>query len=335
MTEPGPFAPPSGALPPRPPAAPPADAPASVLPPPTGQPVGTMPPAFAPPVVPPPPRRRWLIPVIAGGSLAVVALAIGVGFAAVQVGGAISRSPLAGSPEQEFVEMDSLLRGDPGSPVAADPLTCGACFNVAHAEMISFPSATYAQLGVPITDGFTYDTTVGADEIQYSSWWTADEAGPDTCYFGYPPAPLYTLPNASAGGSVNDDQIYYPDAHRDQDELHILSESFRVFDETALATTYLAGVEAAVAGCSVISFPEQGWSGAITATPALDLPPSVAAYGWVQGNDYSRYFAVDLQRGNLVVRLAMWTDADGATESEFRAFVEEYAAKLAELEPAG
>ena len=333
MTEPGPFAPPSGAITPRP-----ADAaapPSPVLPPPAGQPVGTTPPVvFPPPVVPPPPpRRRWLVPVIIGGSLVLVGLIAGVGFAATQIAGAISRVPYGVAPEADVEEMDSLLRGDPGSPVADQPLSCGACFNAAHVDLITIPRDAYFGLGVPITDGSWYETTLGADQIEKSGWWVSDGGTPDACYFTYATAPGYFATNASAGAAVNDDDIIYPDWHADEDEYYLLTESVRVFDETALATAYLAELETAVAGCSSVSFPDQGWSGTVTATPALDLPPSVASYGWAEGNDFGRYYAVELQRGNLIVRLSLWTDAYGATETEFRAFAELYAEKLAELEP--
>lgn len=332
MTDPGPFAPPSGALTPRPVETAPA---ASVLPPPIGQPIGTGSPAGPtfPIVPPPPPRRRWLVPVIVGGSLVLVALLAGVGFAATQVAGAIAQAPFGTPPEDEFPQMDSLLRGDPGAPVAAEPLACEVCFDLADARSIALPGAAYSGIGVPVSDNSTYEATVGADQIEKSGWWIADGGTPDACYFTYTNAPLYVVPNDSGGAAVNDDVILYPDWHSDADEFYLLTESVRVFDSTSRATTHLAEVETAVAGCPSISFPDSGWSATVTPTPALDLPASVAAYGWVESNDFGRYFAVELQRGNLIARITLSTDAYGATESEFRAFTEEYAAMLAELEP--
>lgn len=336
MTDPGPFAPPSGALPPRTADSGPAPAPGPALPPPTGTPIATTPPA-AVVVPPPPPSRPWLIPVIVAGSLVVLALLAGAVFASVTLADAVAQGPFGAlgddDVEDEFGQMDSPLRGDPGTPIAADPLTCGACFNVAHAQMITFPSGSYAALGVPITDGFTYETTVGADQVEKTGWWVSDGGMPDACYFTVTQSPLYVAPGASDGADANDDDVYYPDWHSDGEDYYLLTESFRVFDDTAQATAHLGDVEAAVGGCSSVSYPDQGWSATVAAAPALELPSSVAAYGWSEGNAYGRYYAVELQRGNLVARLVLSTDAYGATESEFRAFAEEYAAALAALEP--
>lgn len=82
-----------------------------------------------------------------------------------------------------------------------------------------------------------------------------------------------------------------------------------------------------------MSYPRSGFAARVAAAPALRLPDSVAAYGWTESNDYSRVYAVDLQRGNLVARVTLTTDGSGPTETEFRVLAEEYAVLLAGLEP--
>lgn len=344
MTDPGPFTPPSGALPPRsgdatPPPVPPAPPappvpPAPALPAPTGQPIGSTYPVMMMP--PPPPRRRpWLIPVIIVGALAFVGLIIGVAAVAIQL--ATSLSPVADpAPDSAPIgELDDLLEGDPGSPVAVDPLDCGVCFGIDDARTLGLPDEAYSEVGLSSTDDEIYETSAGATQIDQTKWWKADGGSPDTCYFAYPSAPLFLTPGFPDDPAAEADRVYYPEWHHDGSEYYYLTEGIRLFGDTDAATTYLADLESAIAGCPDYSYTESGWFGLVTATPAFELPDSVAAYGWAESGGLSRFYGADLQRGNLVVRLTLNSDPGGPTEAEFRELVEAYAELLAELEPAG
>lgn len=325
MTEPGPFTPPGGTPP---------------LPPPTGAPIGVTPtPAItvAPPqpMAPPPsPRRPWLIPVIIGGSLLLVGLIAGVAIVAVQlatwVGGMPTTSPpVAGAP------LDDLLEGDPGSPVAVDPLDCVVCFEMADARTLSLPAEAYAAAGLPNGDGDVYEVAAGDDQLDNSKWWKSDGGTPDECYFAYTTSPLFFAPGDPDNPTAERDRVYYPEWHYDEAEYYAFTEAVRVFDQTSSATAHLAQLESAIAGCPDYAYTETGWYGEVTAAPALDLPDSVAAYGWAESSGVTRFYGVDLQRGNLVARLTLWSDADGPSEAEFRELAEAYAVLLAELDPAG
>lgn len=335
MTEPGPFTPPGGLVPPPvPPPVPPASVPvphATVPPTPstpasTGAPIGITPTWSAPP----PRRRRWLIPVIIGGSLAAVGLIAGVAFAAIQL--ATSASQSAFSPSGG--DLDELLEGDPGSPVAVDPLDCGHCFDVDDARSLDLPAAAYAEIGLPHSDDEEFDITAGEDHSDSTEWWKSDGGTPDRCYFTSTSAPLFFSPGDSGDPSADRDIVHYPDWHWDSSDYYSFTETVRVFDESASAAAHLAALESAVDGCSRYSSTETGWHAAVSATPALDLPNDVAAYGWAESTGVNRYYGVDLQRGNLVARLTLFSDPDGPTEVEFRDLVEAYAVLLGELEPA-
>lgn len=333
FTPPGGGSPTSGAVPPSggvPPIPPPPSPP--VLPPPTGAPIGAVPLPSAPP---PPPKRRWLIPVIVGGSLLLVGLIVGVAVVAAQLATWVGDIPTANGPPTEEAPLDDLLEGDPGSPVAVDPLDCAACFGVADARTLVLPPEAYAGVGLSNSDDDAYETTAGDDQVDNTKWWKADDGTPDQCYFTYPSAPLFFAPGDPGDPAAERDIVYYPEWHFDSSEYYFFTEAVRVFDETASAEAYLAELESAVAGCPNYSYPESGWSSVVTATPALDLPSSVAAYGWAESGGLGRYYAVDLQRGNLVARLTLSSDPDGPTEAEFRQLVEDYAVLLAELEPEG
>jgi hypothetical protein len=201
------------------------------------------------------------------------------------------------------------------------------------ARDLGSPAAVYAEIGLPVGDDASLELTAGEDQIDQTKWWNTDGGTPEQCYFTYPRAPLFF-----AAGDVGDapgaaDTVFYPQWHSDADEYYVLTEAVRVFDSTASATAYLGDLETAIAGCPNYSFPESGWAVAVTPAPALDLPASVAAYGWAESNEYSRFYAVDVQRGNLVSRLTLSTDAYGPSETEFRAFAENYAEQLAARAP--
>lgn len=326
MTEPGPFTPPSGPLTPRPPGTPPhASAP---LPPPTGAPRET-PPHPAPPRRA---RRRWLLPVIVGGSLAVVGLVVGVAILAVQLAGWARDLPLAGGTLSEETQ-EELLLGDPGSPIAVDPLDCTRCFTLPDARTLGLPEERYEDVGLTESDGGSFYLTAGEDQAQQTHWWDDSGGTPDNCYFAYSKGPLFFTPGESGEATEFHDPVYYPVWHFDESMFNSFTEGVRVFDDSAAAVGHLAALESAIAGCPDYSMPEFGWAAALTAAPALDLPDSVAAYGWVESGGIHRFYAVDLQRGNLVARLTLASDPSGPSEAEFRSLVEAYAVVLAGLDP--
>jgi hypothetical protein len=329
MTEPGPFTPPGGSVPPPPSAA----AAPPPLPPPSGAPIGVPPVPSAFPVLPPPPRQRpWLIPVIIGGSLVLAGLIAGGVILAVQLASWVGEMPAA-NPVAPSVG-DELVEGDPGSPVAVDPLECTGCFILSDARSLTLPDESYAAIGLPDNDGTIVDGLTAKEQRDQSGWWADDGGSPDACYFTYTDAPLSFVPG-EAEAAEKDDALHYPAWHHDRDEYYLLTQGTRLFDDTAAATTHLAALQSAVDGCPTYSLPATGWAAVVTPAPALTLPDSVAAYGWVEVGGPTRYYAVELQRGNLVTRLALNSDAGGPTEAEFRELVEAYAELLGELEPTG
>jgi hypothetical protein len=336
MTEPGPCTPPGGAVPP-----PNAAVPPPPLAPPTGTPTFfTSAPSGVPslPVPPPPPRSRtWLLPVIIGGSLILAGIIAGVVVAAFQFATWVGEAPLANPPGDSDVPSgtgDDLLEGDPGSPVAVDPLECTGCFILSDARNLALPDENYAAIGLPENDGTTVDGLTAKEQRNQSGWWADDGGSPDACYFTYTDAPLSLVPG-EADAVAKDDALYYPAWHYDRDEYYVLRQGIRLFDDSAAATTHLAGLDSAIDGCPNYALPGTGWAAVVTPAPALTLPDSVAAYGWVEVGGPTRYYAVELQRGNLVARLALNSDPDGPSEAEFRELVEAYAVLLGELEPTG
>lgn len=336
MTDPGPFAPPSGALPPRPAAEqPPPTAP--VLPPPTGQPVGV---GTAQVLPPPPRRRRWLIPVIVGGALGFVALAVGVGFAAAQLSDAALSSGVLGGPfvDDPYLPPESadLMEGEPGSPLAVDPLACEVCFT--HDEIVDLDASAqaYVSLGLPLSAQDTGSGQAGTEHRGSYDAWRTQNASPDECFFSYSYSPLAS-PESDfmlSGDPGYDDEVYYYGYSSSDDQYYVLTPTGRLFDDTAAASAHLGDMDRFLAACSGLTAEDEFGEHSIDIqeAPALDVPASVAALAWTQTTEWGRAYQVDLQRGNLVVRLSLNSDGYGPTEAEFRTFVEDYARQLGALE---
>jgi hypothetical protein len=329
MTEPGPFIPPGGPVPPPPP------------PPPTGAPISIVPTNVVPtgvvpmtPVPPPPRRRRWLIPVILGGSLLLAGLIAGVAVVAVQLATWASDLPTTSPPDgpgsDELLPPDDLVEGDPGDPVAGEPLDCVTCFAPDDVRQIEVPDAAYARLGLPVDDRQPFEVPMFTDQRDYVGWWEDDGGSPDECYFAYTQAPLLFAPERD--GIANSDQIVYASSHSDPDGVYWLAEGSRVFVTNAAASAHMLELEAAVDGCLAYSLTGAGYAAEVTAAPAFEVPRDVAAYGWVETAGLSRYYAVDVQRGNVVTRLSLFSNSQGPSELQFREFVERYAQALADLE---
>lgn len=319
--------------------------PAPILPPPVGEPRPHVPPQPAPHpgygvpptygYVPPPPPRRpaWLIPVIAGA----VVLVLGIG--ALVVGAVVffttvSRTAAGNDPVTVAGPPAPPATGDPGSPVAADPLDCVGCFTPRDAARLRLAPLVYLDLGLDYDDGAPYSTTVGEELDLSVDGWQDVGGDPAECFFAFPQSPIAHTPDGRTAEG-DDDHLHYPSWHFDETETYWLTEGVRLFDDSDAATAYMAGLETAVDGCDTYSLPDNGWIARLEAAPALDLPASVAAYGWVETGGYNRYYVFDLQRGNLVLRVALGSDGVGPTEAEFRAFAESYADLLGQLEPTG
>jgi hypothetical protein len=159
------------------------------------------------------------------------------------------------------------------------------------------------------------------------------KGSPDECFVTFPQAPLSILdqPPVDDDGSL----ISYTGAWADKDEWSNLAQAVRLFETDEDAVTYMAGLPDVIEGCTHYQSGsgDTYWQADVTPAPALKLPPSVAAIGWVeQGDYYARYYAFDVQRGNIVIRTALST-TDEISELEFRSLVEHVALQLSEIQP--
>ncbi|WP_395639251.1 hypothetical protein, partial [Pseudolysinimonas sp.] len=171
----------------------------------------------------------------------------------------------------------------------------------------------------------------------YDAWRTQD-GSPDDCFFSFPYAPIAS-PESDFMLSSDpgyDDEVYYYGYNSSNDQYYVLTTTGRLFDDTATASAHMADLDRFLDDCTAYTTEDDygEYSVHLQEAPAIEVPSSVAAMAWSQTTDWGRFYTVDLQRGNVVVRLSLNSDGYGPTEAEFRRFIEEYARQLAALEPA-
>ncbi|CAN5227478.1 hypothetical protein BH11ACT5_BH11ACT5_15660 [soil metagenome] len=277
------------------------------------------------PAPPPPPRPRRT-GLIVGGSIVGGLLLVGA-----IVGVAVLVANLVVGPPAPVIQ--SLLTGDPGSPVAVSPEDCPElCFTSASIRDAVLPDAAFEEIGLSEKEGvggFVYSSLSDAVTSTKEAW-AADGGTPDDCFFTY-----YIVPMAIAMDgtpAMVDDALELIGTHTDRREVSTLTQSVRVFETSQSAVDHMGSFRDQIEGCD--SYRIDAGYGAITVTaaPALEVPASVAAIGWVESSRDSRYYAFDVQRSNFVVRTYLYTDG-AITEDGFRSLVSQVASNLAELEP--
>jgi hypothetical protein len=299
-----------------------------------------------PPPVPIPPSRP--------GRTAALVIGIVVG-AVVVIGGLgvalffVAQSAITSleSAELEFLDPDSgpppvvdqlpLLEGEPSPPVAVEPLVCDeACFTLTMLNDVVPPDEAFEKLGLPVEDYTWGDYSRSIPGREYTAVhkaWLEADAEPDECFFTYFSSPVAAAdPDDRPRSST--DTINYLGYHYSDDNFSGIELIARVFPDSGTAEEHMRAMDAIVPSCT--SLQSGGgtsyWAADVTTIPALNLPPSVAATGWIEDSPYGRYYVVDLQRGNLVSRATAYAD-DALTEEQYRTFIEEHAVQLSQLTP--
>lgn len=277
-----------------------------------------------------PHRRRWVIPVVLVSVLVVVGLLL---IAAFGIAGVIQNLGAHRAPDQPFVE------GEPASPVAASPLDCaGQCFTESAVETTLAAADQFVALGLEDTTFpfGTYPATTVADLYRRDATsWKAYDGSPGPCFFAPSSAPYASSLGEADSDSV--DLVYFTGTHEDIDRVDVMDQSARVFADSNSATAYLADLAKSIQACDEIAIgpASDRYFAELRPQPALELPDSIAAVGWIRIGDPGprwRAYAVEMQRGNLVVMTRLITDGS-INEYEFRSFVERYARDIEKLQP--
>ncbi|CAN5183416.1 hypothetical protein BH09ACT5_BH09ACT5_01440 [soil metagenome] len=263
----------------------------------------------------------------------------GVGYIVVQLVGAAASQLAEGVFDDGgyYPEWEPLATGEPGSPVALDPLECPSqCLTYQQVDETAFTQDDLFALGLTVEDeGAGVGSAYAANsELSYVvKNWERGGTSPDACF----PMSL-TEPLAVALGEDLEsptDRIYYVSAYSDRDQWDYEFQSARVFESTEAASNHMASLSELVAGCTHYSAGNTDgmtWEADVTPAPALTVPDGVAAVGWQEASTNYRYYVFDLQRGNIVVRTTLFVT--GSTpEKDFREAVANLALRLGGLQP--
>jgi len=277
---------------------------------------------------------------IVAGSMAlivIVAGAIGGSFLIVQTLGHHG-SPVSAGRGSSASPSAPHPGGVTSSARARDPLHCSAtCFVnnfLVPGDTVPPPSAITA-LGLTKTiDSLgDYSSSSPADEYEQTlTDWRKAKATPPECFFTYFQSPVVAgLGERPAGDSTT---IDYSGTHSDKAKNNILTQSVRIFANSADAATYMQQLSDAIDACTSYRTSDSTGSLDITVRPAkafTDFPSSEAAVGWAESSYGSRYDSIDLQRGNVVVRTSLQSYDDRVSEAAFRSFIDDDAWQIAAM----
>lgn len=296
---------------------------------PQAPPVYTPVPTYAPGIGQRPTNKTRTVLIAVAIGLGVVGLVVGLGVAVYTV----ADKALAGLGDaapfdlggEDVPELLPLTRGEPGPATATIPLECpDECFTEAALDSILMGSFTYSSLGVPV-EGEEIDseyavTTVDQDFLASASYWKDEASTPDTCFFTSVWAPISDPVDGRPASP--DDIVRYHTEWYSESEYSVLSHSSRLFTTTNAAEEHMASLLGQIEQCTryTMGGEEKYWSARVTPMPAIDLPNSVSAVGWVEEGYGMRYYVANLQRGNLVIRIGLATDGE-ITEQDYRDYL--------------
>ncbi|CAN5261122.1 hypothetical protein BH11ACT4_BH11ACT4_13760 [soil metagenome] len=306
------------------------------FPPPEPLPQGPLPQATPPASSEPeskdtPPANRRIWPVVLG-TVAAICLFLGIlGVVGVLLVGLLVRippTPITGaSPDGGPVS------GEPGSPVASDPIECpDACFTAEAAAGATPTQGDFETLGVTVLSPRSYRFSLGQQYASDAQAWQADGGSPDNCFPLYSVAPMSTPLGSPPSPSA--DTIDYASMHSSLDNHSQMSQTVRIFSTSRAATDHLTALAHIVAGCSDyrLSSGTSSLASIVRSAAALELPGSIAAVGWVEDTVQGHFYVFDLQLSNMVVRSYLVTDGS-VTEASFRAVMTHLAAQISQLDP--
>jgi hypothetical protein len=221
---------------------------------------------------------------------------------------------------------------------AAHALTCaGSCISLADAgRALTARGAADDAAALGLDPEATSDPSDDSTPVEdwssaLDSWRDADPTG-DECMFTYLVTPVAATAHARPRADEST-TVQLPEFEADDEDDAILDTGMRVFDDSADAEQHMADMRRLISGCHHYRIGEDagGWDARVTSPVAWDgLPGDVAAIAWVEdAGSQGRYYGVDLQRGNLVVRTTLTTGEIGLTA--VKRYVSREAARMAAI----
>ena len=279
--------------------------------------------------------RRWIIPVV----IAVVVVLGGAVYGAIALAAVVADViATSATSDPSSIWEPAPIVGDPGSPVAREPVDCpGVCFVPASVARFVPTPRTLEELGLPnVTAPYGYyEARSAADYYDFmEDQWENGGGQPDECFFASSDAPVTT----ARGGpdATGQDSIYFLGTYED-DFSNWLSLNVRLFDDSRSAEAFTTDLAEAVERCATysIDFGEGVYTATLRPIPDLGVPASVGVAGWIERDPAGGggfVYVVELQRSNAVVQSTLVSD-ESITEAQFRRFMNWFAAQIAAVTP--
>jgi len=244
-------------------------------------------------------------------------------------------------PSDPFVPSSSgdfsdLAVGDPGPFAPVTPMNCAAaCFDESSAELAILPDDVFSDSGFGsfrhVWKMTANRTTAGELlPVAHEGWDAARFTPDDDCFVTWSDSPLIEPADAVLG-----DDFIAPLTEHTSDLYYVsrVLQSVRLFPDAAAAEAYMASLSAGIAACDGY-VNDQSYGFEVTAEPALHMPVSIAAVGFVKSPEPgTRYYVFDLQRGNMVIRTVAVSDG-AIDDAAFRELVQRQADLMGTLSPA-
>ena len=315
--------------------------------------VPSSPATWAPPAAIPDPVGQWPTPprrglrgiAIAGiaiGAVVLVGSVAAAGVALAMTAATVAEEATEATAQQEEsspVRLEMLERGEKGSPVALEPLVCpgDVCFDDGAFRRLTPGSGDLREIGLTEQIGAYGEYPTSTEQFEFVNardWWTEQENTPDDCFVTAFERPVAL--DREGGTASPEDPIELLAEYGDESGYSYFAQSVQLFPTSADAASHMSRFDTLLSGCTSYFFEDQYGSvkTSVRPAPAIPVAGSVAAIGWTEHSVYGRYYAFDIQRGNVVVRTVLSTDGV-VTEADYRRFVETVADELAGLDTLG
>lgn len=272
-----------------------------------------------------PTSRRWAL---ASG---ITAASLGL-LAAIVAAIVVLATAITDAVEWPALGAEPLLSGAPGDPTPRESTDCeDPCFGQEHVPDARLDTAEFVRLGTPdeLDPVGTYlDTSPREQYAQTVEYWRSSSLTPEDCMFTGTETPTIVV---AGEPPTADDAIVWLRSFESEPRGSSAVRALRLFATAADAAAHMRQLHALVPQCSRYGVGQFDalWSTSVTPMPALDLPSTVAAVGWVETIEgVGRYYAVDVVRSNAVIRFTVFSDT-GVTEAGFRTLAETMADDMA------
>jgi hypothetical protein len=221
----------------------------------------------------------------------------------------------------------------PASPDAVAPLECNSyCIDRVWAGLTAPSSAEYDALGLTVPAERITPATTAADALASAHEdWMAHGGSPEPCFWSYPLSPI--APGASVETDAGGESILFASARSDPAGTTVLTQADREFASSALAVGHMRAQFDALGQCAgpvTLDLGDGLESGTASQPLALTAPDDVAAFGWKVDLPSRDVLVFEIQRGNLVTRMALVTSGT-LSEARFRELAESVAVRVSRM----